>query len=344
MSGPAGGNAGTSEPAGSSASRNLLRTVLSLIAIACFLGLTAYLFSRMNLRAFFGIWRQVSWAALLFALAIYFSLNFFRSLRFKVVTGSSLSLGLLFPVTLYYNFLAQTLPFRTGELSYVVILRRHRPGVTAEGAGALVGSKLFELLMVMLGGCIGVISLAGRLQGRTWILAGLLLAGLLACVLAISNSGVVVRMLSRCFHWLGETSPLRGWPLVVTFAERLDHMGGHLQDLRRPRRLMATLACSFCTYGLSVAFSMWLLTCTGIAQAGLPLLAVISLVMAAGFLPLSIAGLGVVEGSWAFGLSVLLGIGRGEAIAAGFFIHGCQLMAACISGMAGYIWQKHLTK
>jgi len=315
---------------------------ISLIAVASFLGLTAYLFSRMDMQAFLEIWGRVSWATLLVGLGIYFALNFFRALRFKVVTGSELGLGLLYPITLYYNFLAQTLPFRTGELSYIVILRRHRPGVTAEGAGALVGSKLFELLMVMLGGCVGVVSLSSRLQGRTWILASMLLAGLLACVLAISNSGLVVRMISRCFHWLGETSPLRGWPLVVTFAQRLDHMGGHLHDLRRPGRLLAVFACSLGTYGLSVAFNMWLLTAAGIAGAGLPLLAIISLVMAAGFLPLSIAGLGVVEGSWAFGLAVLLGVGRGEAIAAGFFIHGCQLMAACVSGVAGYIWQKHL--
>lgn len=322
-----------------------LRLALALVVIAGFLALTAFLFSRMDTDAFFRIWRSASIEYLLLALSLYFLLNFFRALRFQAMATTPIPIRRLYPITLYYNFLAQTLPFRTGELSYVVILRRHQKEMTSDGASALVGSKLFELLMVILGGGIGMLSLLPRLRGRVWALLVMLVAGVVLCVLAIRGSGAGCAWFARRLEGLAGHKFIGRWfapgrrSLLLVLAAKLKLVGNHLNNLREQSCFARMLLFSLGTYASSVSFNLLLLRLAGVPGDFLPLVAVISLVMMAGGLPLSLAGFGVVEGSWAFGLATLLGLPHGEAIAIGFFLHGCQLLAGLLSGACGYVWQ-----
>ncbi len=324
--------------------RRGLASVLAVLSVSAFLGLTAYLFSRMDLAAFFSIWRRIPTFSLLLPLGIYLGLNLLRAVRFRIMIAQPVPLGLLVPVTLYYNFLAQTFPFRSGELSYIVLLRRHRPGLTSQGASSLVGSKLFEMLMVVAGGLVGVMSLSGRLREHFALVCGALAIGFLASLWAIYRSGTVTTVLTRLVAWVCRNSFLQTWPFARRLTDRMGRVAAQLDDMRQPRRFSAMVFVSMGTYLASVVFNLVLLRLAGVEVGFVPLLAVISFVMAAGVLPLSIAGLGVIEGSWAFGLAVLLGVAKGEAIAIGFFLHGSQLFAACLAGILGYLWQRTHTR
>jgi hypothetical protein len=61
--------------------------------------------------------------------------------------------------------------------------------------------------------------------------------------------------------------------------------------------------------------------------------------MLAESLPLAtISGLGMIEGGWTFGLVTLAGYDLSQAVAIGFFLHGCQILAAAATGLIGYLW------
>ena len=98
------------------------------------------------------------------------------------------------------------------------------------------------------------------------------------------------------------------------------------------------------TWGSSVCFNLLLLGALGVQ--GLPLLVgIISITMLVEALPVaSISGLGVIEGGWTFGLVTLAGLEPGAAAATGFFLHACQVLAAALCGLVGWLWLKRLPR
>src|SRR5690606_36010597 len=77
-------------------------------------------------------------------------LNFFRLIRFRtLLKRPDIPFETLYPIVLYHNFLVRMLPFKTGELSYVVLLRQHLNQPLREGVSSLISARLFELFMVI---------------------------------------------------------------------------------------------------------------------------------------------------------------------------------------------------
>jgi hypothetical protein len=69
------------------------------------------------------------------------------------------------------------------------------------------------------------------------------------------------------------------------------------------------------------------------------LIGVINIVMLTEALPLAtISGLGMIEGGWTFGFVAFAGLSVDQAASLGFFLHGCQLLAAAGTGILGYAW------
>ena len=130
----------------------------------------------------------------------------------------------------------------------------------------------------------------------------------------------------------------------LRLAASLPALESSVARLRLPRVFLLTLLLSCLTWGSSVCFNLVLLA--GLGIHGLPLLVgVISITMLVEALPVaSISGLGVIEGGWTFGLVSLAGLEPGAAVATGFFLHACQLLAATLCGLGGWLWLRRLPR
>ena len=67
------------------------------------------------------------------------------------------------------------------------------------------------------------------------------------------------------------------------------------------------------------------------------MIAIISIGMFASAFPLNVSGFGVVEVAWRVGLTQFAGWNESDATATGFLLHGFQLFAAALYGLAGYL-------
>lgn len=311
-----------------------------IVGLVVSISIAFFLLREVDFESFVGLATGVPLWSLLAALACYLLLNFFRLLRFRTLLEQhDIPFDVFYPIVLYHNFLVRVLPFKTGEISYVVLLRQHLNQPLREGVSSLVSSRLFELFMVIvIGG--GALLLATDLVALPPAAAALLVVsggGLYLACLYYSGPliHVAARVTRRLASLLGR-SGLAGWG-----DEKLNALAASFDRVRKPRIFGSTLVLSLFTYGFSALFYLVLLYAIGTEASPGLLLAVVSIVMLAESLPLAtISGLGMIEGGWTFGLVTLAGYDLGQAASIGFFLHGCQILAAVTTGLIGYLWMQ----
>ena len=272
------------------------------------------------------------------AFGLYIFLNFCRALRFRVLLAqASLPFWSLFPITLYHNFLTRTLPFMTGEISYVAMLRRYLQQPVSEGIGSLLGARLFELIFVILGGGIGLLTTAGPLADQRPLLLAAVGLGVATSGAGLYLSGTFCRGAAAAWRWMERNNPWKGAGKAKRVEGQLEAVALQLDRIRRPRIFVPTLLLSLFTYGTSVSFHLLLLHATGVEQHTGILLVVISIVILVLWFPFSVSGFGVVEGGWTFGLVLFAGLDLNRAVSLGLFLHGCQVIVTVLSGLIGYL-------
>lgn len=307
--------------------------IWKLLGLVLSLGLAWYLLAQVDIDEFMGIARSVPLWSLVAVFIFYLLLNLFRSLRFRtLLERHDLPLRILFPITLYHNFLVRTLPFKAGELSYVVLMRRYLNLSMGDGLISLLGSRLFELLLVVLGCVVGLIGVTDKMADQGLPIELMSVGGLIACVVALYFAGTLTRVAIRVWRLVAQIGLLS----KLNIESKLNRMAVQLDKMREPRLFLSTLFFSSCTYGLSSAFNLLLMYVIGVETSFTNMIAINSIAMLAAFFPISVGELGMVEGGWTFGLVTLAGMEVSTAASIGFFIHVVQLISALLSGILGY--------
>jgi uncharacterized membrane protein YbhN (UPF0104 family) len=314
--------------------RNINNAVWKVLGLVISISLAVFLLTQFDAQEFLRIVSRVSIWSLLAALASYLLLNYFRLLRFKsLLNQPDIPTSIFYPIVLYHNFLVRTLPFKTGELSYIVLLRQRLNQPIREGVSSLVTSRLFELFMVIIvgGGALLLASDHSPLSPQLAVL--IVTVGAIILLASLYFSGDLLRVIARVVQRVRATG------LPGRLAQRLLDLAEPFDRMRQPTVFRSMLGYSVLTYSMSVSFNLVLVYAVGINISFGVLIGIISIVMLTDALPLAtISGLGIVEGGWTFGLVLFGGLGETQAVSLGFFLHGCQLLAAITTGILGYLW------
>src|SRR5262249_38307592 len=124
---------------------------------------------------------------------------------------------------------------------------------------------------------------------------------------------------------------------VVWVNQKLVALTENLDRIHNPRLFIILIGLSACIYAASASFNLLLLRTLGINSPFGTLIVVVSIAMFAEALPFSVAGLGLVEGGWTFGLVTFALLSTSQAASIAFFLHACQLISVAISGLIGYL-------
>lgn len=314
--------------------RTIIMRVLSIVVT---LGLMVYLLQQVEWEDFTEILARMSLISIGAAFLTYTLLNFFRALRFRALLDRpETSLSALFPITLYHNFLVRVLPFKLGELSYIVLLRSRLNYSIQEGVSSLFGARLLELLIIIMVLATGVVTSGDRFaedSGVLLLLGGLFIASLVALYFAGPLTRFGTRILSRLLDMVLKNRPA----LLDTLLDKINAIAEEFDSLREPRLFMAALFFTIFTYGSAFAGNFILMQAAGVDVDFSTMIMIISIGMFASAFPFSVSGFGVVEFSWAFGLTNLAGLTTAEAAAIGIMLHGYQVISASILGLIGYI-------
>lgn len=150
----------SSPPASANKTRRLLWRLVSVLVTV---GLLFFLIRALGGFDFGELLRRISALNLLAALFAYLALNVFRALRFYILLDKgNTPLRILLPITFYHNGLVRVLPFKLGELSYIVLLRSRLNYSMEEGVSSLFGARILELLVIVLVFASGILFKIGR--------------------------------------------------------------------------------------------------------------------------------------------------------------------------------------
>jgi uncharacterized protein (TIRG00374 family) len=272
------------------------------------------------------------------SLLAYVALNVFRAIRFRsLLDKADAPLKLLIPITLYHNFLVRILPFKLGELSYIVLLRTRLNYSMQEGVSSLFGARILELLIIIMVFASSILLSADHFQAQRNALLLIISLVFVGSVLGLYFAGTVIRIAIRIFDSIMSRLVKEPIALIAKLEVKALEIANEFDRIRSPRLFLTALFISIFTYASSFMTNYILLVAVGL-QADLPtVVTIISVGMFASAFPFSVSGFGVVELSWYFGLTQFAGYSESEATSIGFLLHGFQVISAAILGLVGYI-------
>lgn len=324
--------------ANSSKRRDHRQLIVRIASVVVTVVLLAALVGEVEWAEFDQLLGRVAPASWLGALLAYLSLNLFRALRFRVLLDKDdTPWRLLIPITLYHNFLVRALPFKLGELSYIALLRSRLNYSMEEGLSSLFGARILELLIIILVFASGVLTSAEALAQQRDHLLLIIVVTFFVCVLGLYFGGSLLRAAAGLLL-PGFRRLLRGKRALLGALESgWLQLADELDRVRQPRLFLSALFISCFTYSSSFLTNYALLRALGIQVDFPAMIAIISIGMFASAFPFTVSGFGVVEVAWRFGLVQFAGWNESDATAIGFLLHGFQLIAAALFGLAGYL-------
>ncbi len=312
------------------------KTLWTLVGLGLSLILVIYLIGQADLPMLVERIKSIEVWKLGIALLLYLGQNLFRAFRYRALLDRrDIPISRLYPITLYHNLLVRILPMRTGEVSYVTMLRRYLKQPISEGVSSLLGARIFELILVVFGGLIGLIIAGEQLANRRQVIT-ISVAGLIVCIVGLYFAGPGTRLVKR----LWDRHILRGHDetsLISRISNTFETLAEQFDRYRSPRIFALTMFHTIFTYSISVGFHLWLMETLGINYPVSKSLVIISIAVLTFSLPISFGEIGLPESGWTVGLVAFGGMSVGEAASMAFLLNWLRLLAAAITGLLGYV-------
>ena len=185
--------------------KSIVFRVLNIVIVSGLgIFLLYYLLNQVSLadiiKAFLGIYKP----SLIIGLILMFSIDYFKAYRSKILIGSDrIGIGDMFVVSLIRNAFNMVLPARTGELSYIYVLKRKFRFPVEIGVSTLMVALIFEVVVVFLMVIISIIIVginryAISSTSVILIAAGLFIIALLILVFLYK----IIRFFTKIFNWI----------------------------------------------------------------------------------------------------------------------------------------------
>jgi glycosyltransferase 2 family protein len=246
--------------------------------------------------------------------------NLIRSVRYKILLQSDVGLIQMFGIVNTWQFYNSMLPYRTGELSYIYLLKKKENISLSESTASLFVSRMFDLLVFLFCCSFSLLLTSADLKANiydiyTMSIILFLLTGIGFLILFKIKTGFKIVILILYKTNMVKYKFVRR---IVSFLENVIH---NLYCIHFNRKviviflltIMSTLLLNLNTYLLIIYFNVDLNFLKIFVASSLTFLTI--------FLPIQgIANIGTFEGSFIIGL-LLFGIDRNIGLNAAFALH-----------------------
>lgn len=298
--------------------------------------LLALLLSRVEFADLLTTLKSIDPGYVLLGLGAYASCYLFRALRFNVLLNKEVRVADLFAIVCVHNMMNGIMPARTGELSYIYLLKKLHKKSLVDGAATLVLARMMDLISISIFFFAAVV-LAGELPG---MISGLLSAIALSGAVVVLAFFVLViggRSSVEALHRLTMRFNLDSVDVIRRSINGLRVAEGRIEAVRNRKVLFLVI-----TISLGIWTSQYLMYYILLWGLGLELtfaLIVLGTTFAifTSIAPVpSIGSFGVYEGLWSIAF-VSLGFPKETAIATGFAIHIIFIAYFIFLGLTGLI-------
>ncbi|WP_394888637.1 lysylphosphatidylglycerol synthase transmembrane domain-containing protein [Mesorhizobium sp. AaZ16] len=295
------------------------RLAILALALAMTISVVWLLVTPQTLAALKDALVNADWRPLGFAFVLSAVVQWLRAWRFAVMTTATLGLPgrRIIRIAFQLNFFNFALPFRLGELSYPILMRRAFGQPLLRSTGILLAARLLDLTSVtaVLLAAAATLGLAGNAGGNL-----LLAAGSIACVMA---PAIFTLAIGR--HGKGALKS----PFLAGIAGRL--APGFTEPHKKSVRLLA-LALS---YAIWLTFAVLAMLCANAVTDGIsPAVALLGAAASnlAFALPVNgIAGLGPSQAAWVLAVT-RTGVPWESAVVSAMALYAVTLCGAIIFG------------
>ncbi|MBN1881673.1 MAG: flippase-like domain-containing protein [Deltaproteobacteria bacterium] len=282
-----------------------------------------------SLRTFSGVRIGTACAAA----GIYIVQYFFLAVRWRLLNRGRVGIGSCYAITAVHNMTNNVLPFRTGELAYPYLLKRHFNIGLGDSTATLFYARIFDLVAMVLF-FIGSLAFVGRdvLQTIAESKGEILQFTLLVVLIG----GVLLGMYVLLDRWANnqDTEKHEGLRGKVRGAFRSLTEGLARVEIVSisVKMFVSSLAIFLARY----AFFMYALRAFGIDLVFGESVAASTLAILGAIFPLQgVGGYGTVETGWVLGL-VLIGVEAPTALMAGFGVHTFRLVLSVLLAGSTY--------
>ncbi len=245
----------------------------------------------------------------------------------------------LFSIIGLHNMYNRILPFRTGEISYVYLLRKEEDLPATEGTATLLVARIFDYIMISLLFLLSAFFLYNTLSGTfkplPLIISIFLFISFATLIYMTLLGDKAMRVIELILNKLGF--------LKAKLTEKILAKG---REIVESLRIISSRKTYFLTFLASLAlwvsmfyFLYIILNGMGIGIGILSVVIGSTLAILTNVLPVnSVAGFGTIEAGWTVGY-MMLGYDKDVAISSAFLVHFFILFCALFYGLLGYSYQ-----
>ncbi len=311
-------------------------TLTKAVAVVITIVLLAILLSQVSVADVVTTLTSINPLYLAAGFLLYACCYLFRALRFWILLNGELGLKDLFRIVCVHNMVNSILPARTGELSYVYLLKKvHRRSV-GDGVATLVVARMFDIVVIVIFFLLALQLMRdtpSALVGFAWV-GGVVLVIVIVSFTLLVYSG---RFFLNCVKSLFEMFHFVRWNLVKFLLAKAEETVESLDRIKSPGLFKyLQLFLVSCGNWLSLYLLVYLLLMgMGISVGFCAVLFASTFVLISTILPVQgIGGFGTIEGAWTIGF-MLIGLTKVDAISSGFIYHITLILYFLIFGIYG---------
>lgn len=285
--------------------------------------------------------RSISIKTLLYAFAIYFLSLPFKALRFQLILDVNVKLHRLISIVSLQTFWTNILPMRTGEFSYIYLLKRDEKVSATKGIASLLSASIIDILLILTMMSATAWGFRRELLEQSnlsyWLLFVLPLFGIAIILL---TAIVFLLLPNPGFRAVERVATFSGRIRIAVIARLVESFAGLLRevtDLSFNWRLLGIIGCSIANLGLRFSMQCYLVTAMKMDLGIMEIIFALSLTSFFNMFPIQTLGnFGTVEVPWVLALTGL-GLLREDAIISGFSLHILTLFFSLLLGAYGAI-------
>ena len=313
-------------------------TLTKAVAVLITIALLAVLLSQVSVADVVTTLASINPLYLVAGFFLYTCSYVFRALRFWILLNGELGLKDLFRVVCVHNMVNSVLPARTGELSYVYLLKKvHRRSV-GDGVATLVVARMFDIVVIVVFFLLALHFMTdapSALVGSVWVGGVVLVLVILFLTLLLYSGMSFFNRIESLFEKLHIIQWNLGKYLLAKTEETVESLD-RIKSRGSPRYIYLLLVS--CGIWLSLYLLIFLLVMGMGPSAGfLAVLFASTFAIISTVLPVQgIGGFGTIEGAWTIGF-MLIGFAKADAISSGFIYHIVVILYFIILGLYGLL-------
>ena len=309
--------------------KHLKRLVQFIIALGLTLLLGWFLLSQITWMDLKETYHRMDKTVIFFCFIIYCLTHLCRAGRYYHMLDKKIKYWDMVTLTAAHNMFTSLLPFRTGELSFPLLLKKRSIKITHSLTGLGVG-RIFDFYIVCLFFLLAV-ALSYRILPESLIqfvpyAIGLIIAIIIISLMVITHASKVAQFLTaRKQRWL------------VWFGHKMEEMAIGFRNIHTVRMISFVAFFTFLTWLLQFAWTYWLLSYLFNVNFWVIVVGS-SVAFISTAIPIQgLGNLGTLEYVWRYSFGAV-GITPKLAISSGFVFHAINIVFAIGAGLIGLVF------